>query len=128
ILWMQADAAAALPLALLQLEKDSALVFFGGREWTLPWAELAQRWRGEALLPLPVPPAELPLAAGASGQLVAWLDDQLYRHYHQDRPRWLSDRIDDSARLGDVAPRAAWLSAHYLGLRAAPGRPTLDAP
>jgi len=117
---------APLSVALLQLQGDNALVSFGGREWTLPWKELAAYWSGTLALPLPAPIGSLPLKPGDHDALAGWLDDQLYRHYHQNRSRWLIDTHDDSARLGDVAPRAAWLSSFYLGLHAAPRRETFD--
>lgn len=115
-----------LALALLQIDGDNALVHFAGRDWTLPWAEIAQHWSGALNLPLPVPVSQLPIEAGARGTLVGWLDDQLYRRYHQNRPRWIADPVDDSARLGDAAPKAAWLASFYLGLHAAPRREILD--
>jgi general secretion pathway protein A len=128
VLWLRAADADDQPLALalLQLDGDSALVHFAGRDWTLPWAELAGRWRGEVSLPLPVPVTQLPLVAGANDALVGWLDDQLYRRYHQNRPRWIADPVDDSARLGDTAQRAAWLASFYLGLHAAPRNNAFD--
>ncbi|MET0379156.1 MAG: AAA family ATPase [Spongiibacteraceae bacterium] len=128
ILFLRDEAAndQLLALALLQFDGDNALVHFAGRDWTLPWAEIAQRWNGSLNLPLPAPVSQLPIEAGARGALVGWLDDQLYRRYHQNRPRWIADPVDDSARLGDAAPKAAWLASFYLGLHAAPRRETLD--
>lgn len=113
-------------LALLHIAGADALVHFSGRDWTLPWSELAAHWQGVALLPLPAPAEHLPLQPGARDVLVGWLDEQLYRRYHQNRRRWVVSAVDDSARLGDVAPKAAWLTSFYLGLHPAPRQEVFD--
>lgn len=115
-------------LALLQITGSDVLVKFSGRDWTLPWSELAGHWQGVVLLPLPAPAEHLPLQPGTRDILAGWLDEQLYRRYHQNRLRWVASTVDDSARLGDVAPKAAWLTSFYLGLHPAPRQAVFDGP
>lgn len=117
VLRLQDGAAAEPRFAVLQhVGSDGAQVYFGGREWRIPWPELLAQWRGEALLLVAAPVEQLPLQPGASGALVAWLDERLYRHFHRDEPRWLRENHDRSDALIDGVAKQAWLASHYLAL------------
>lgn len=107
-------------VVLRQLQGDAAHIEFGQREWQVPWRDLAALWQGELLLLTPAPVGVLPLRLGASDPLVAWLDEQLYRHFHRNQPRWQREVYDRSAELTDSLPKQAWLASHYLALREQP--------
>jgi general secretion pathway protein A len=127
LLWLTDGAGGSVPVALLALNGGDALVFFAGREWSIAWNELEMQWTGRLSVPLPAPVRALPLAPGAHDTLVGWVDERLYRHYHQNRPRWIADTIDDSKRFDDAAPKAAWLASTWLSLHAAAPQEVFDA-
>lgn len=103
-----------------QLQGDTAHIEFNQREWQVPWSELAAVWQGDMLLLTSAPIGSLPLRLGATDPLVAWLDEQLYRHYHRNQPRWQREVYDRSAEFTDSLPKQAWLTSHYLALREQP--------
>lgn len=111
---------------LKQLQGDVALLHFEQRDWQLPWPELADSWRGEALALVEAPTAQLPLKPGDSGALVAWVDEQLRRHFDQHDRRWQRRVYDGSPQLADGA-KAAWLASQYLALQAPPAPRHYDA-
>lgn len=117
VLQLQRAGAQSQFVLLKQLRDNEAVISFAGRDWNIGWSELAQSWRGELLLLVPAPAAQLPLQPGASGDLVAWLDEQLYRHFHRNERRWQRELIDRSDKLEAGAAKQAWLVGHYLGLR-----------
>lgn len=118
---LQASPAAAPQFVVLkQLQDAQARIEFDQREWTVPWTELAAVWRGDILLLTSAPVGALPLRLGASDPLVAWLDEQLYRHFHRNQPRWQREVYDRSPALADSIPKQAWLTSHYLALREQP--------
>jgi general secretion pathway protein A len=127
MLWLMDAAGSEVPVALLALHNGDALVHFAGREWSIGWGELEARWGGRISVPLPAPVRDLPLKPGVRDALVGWVDERLYRHYHQNRPRWIAATIDDSARFDDAAPKAAWLASSYLSLHAAAPQTLFDA-
>lgn len=118
---VQASQTAASQFVVVkQLQGDVARIEFGQREWQVPWRDLAALWQGDVLLLTSAPISALPLRLGASDPLVAWLDEQLYRHFHRNQPRWQREVYDRSAELTDSLPKQAWLTRHYLALREQP--------
>ncbi len=115
-------------VVLKQLEGEGARIEFNRREWVVRWSELAKLWRGDVLMLVPAPIANLPLQAGASGELVSWFDAQLYRHQHANERRWQRTARDSSDKLGtDGISSQTWLASHYLGLHEAPAKIQYDA-
>ncbi len=114
-------------VVLKELLSTQARIEVGEREWSVPWTELAKSWRGDALLLTPAPVGPLPLQLGASDPLVAWLDEQLYRHFHRNQPRWQREVYDRSATLVESIPKQAWLASHYLALHEQRAASTYDA-
>jgi len=115
-------------VVLKRLEQDRARIGVGDRDWEVRWTDLARQWRGDALLLVAVPVEQLPLQPGASGPLVAWLDERLYRYFHNNEPRWQRETSDHSDRLQDGAAKSAWLLSHHLALRQQEAGNTYDAP
>jgi len=114
-------------VVLKQLLPTHARIEFDRREWNVPWSELATLWQGEVLLLTPAPVGSLPLRLGVTDPLVAWFDEQLYRHFHRNQPRWQREVYDSSAALTDSIPKQAWLIRHYLSLREQPATATYGA-
>ncbi len=115
-------------VVLKRLEGDSARIEFNRREWRVSWPDLASLWRGQVLMLVPAPAvAQLPLQAGASGDLVAWFDSQLYRYRHANDRRWQRTVHDGSDKIGEGVSKQAWLASHYLALREAPAKNQYDA-
>lgn len=128
ILALQNEAGAPRYVVLTQMQADRARIRFGGRDWDVPWSELAQRWQGDVLLLVPAPVALLPLQPGATDTLVAWFDARLYQHFHRNEWRWQREVYDRSEQLADDASKSAWLISHYLALREQPPTTVYDAP
>jgi general secretion pathway protein A len=118
--------AAAQFVVLKQLQQAQARIEFDRREWNVPWSELEKLWQGELLLLTPAPIGLLPLQLGATDPLVGWLDEQLYRHFHRNQPRWQREVYDRSTELADSIPKQAWLVSHYLALREQPAATTYN--
>lgn len=114
-------------VVLKRLQNTQAQIDFAGGSWQVAWSDIAKWWRGDALLLVPAPIAQLPLQPGASGDLVAWFDEQLYRHFHRNERRWLREVYDSSDKLTDGAAKQAWLASHYLALQQAPAAEVYDA-
>jgi murein L,D-transpeptidase YcbB/YkuD len=123
----RSTAAAPQFVVLKQLQQEHARVEFDRREWNVPWSELKALWQGDVLLLTPAPVGLLPLQLGATDPLVGWLDEQLYRHFHRNQPRWQREVYDRSTELVDSAPKQAWLVSHYLALREQAPATTFDA-
>lgn len=115
-------------VVLKRLQPGGAQIAVGQRDWTVPWPQLAEQWRGEAVLLVAAPIEQLPLQPGATGPLVEWLDERLYRHFHHNEPRWQRAVYDHSDRLREGAPKHAWLLSHYLALHVQPAGRIYDAP
>jgi general secretion pathway protein A len=126
---LRLQAPGALPrfAVLRQLRDGQARIEFAQREWKVRWDDLAQLWQGDILLLTSAPIGALPLQPGASDPLVGWFEEQLYRHNHQNQPRWQREVYDRSAELVDSVPRQAWLARHYLALREQPATTTYGA-
>jgi general secretion pathway protein A len=114
-------------VVLKQLQDGVARIEFDQRDWNVSWDDLAQAWQGDILLLTSAPIGALPLQPGASDPLVAWFDEQLYRHFHHNQPRWQREVYDRSAELVDSLPKQAWLTRHYLALREQPATTTYSA-
>jgi general secretion pathway protein A len=127
VMVLEADTAAPRYVVLKQIREKRAQVWFDGRDWDLLWSELAQLWRGDALLLVTAPVAQLPLQPGASDALIAWFDVQLFRHFHRGERRWQREIYARSEQLADNAPKSAWLASHYLALREQPATRIYDA-
>lgn len=123
----RADNSAPQFVVLKQLEGENARIEFNRREWLVSWLDLAKLWRGQVLMFVPAPIAQLPLRAGASGDLVAWFDMQLYRYQHVNERRWQRAVHDSSKTISEGVSRQAWLASHYLALREAPAKTQYDA-
>jgi general secretion pathway protein A len=121
---LQTAATTAQFVVLKHLSQDQARIEFDQREWTVPWSELARLWQGELFLLTPAPVGSLPLRLGATDPLVAWLDEQLYRHFHRNQPRWQREIYDRSTALSESIPKQAWLTSHYLALHEQPATAT----
>ncbi|HEY3699939.1 MAG TPA: AAA family ATPase [Spongiibacteraceae bacterium] len=123
----RSDSAALQFVVLKRLQSSQAQIDFAGGSWQVAWADIAKWWRGDVLLLVPAPIAQLPLQPGASGDLIAWFDEQLYRHFHRNERRWLREVYDSSDKLTDGAAKQAWLASHYLALQQAPAAEVYDA-
>lgn len=114
-------------VVLKKLDGARASIDFDGSDRQVAWSDLAKLWRGQALLLVPAPIAQLPLQPGASGDLVAWFDARLYTYFHPNERRWERAVYDSSIKLSDGAAKSAWLAHHYLALREAPASDVYDA-
>jgi general secretion pathway protein A len=114
-------------VVLKQLQDGRARIEFDRRDWDVRWDDLAQAWQGDILLLTSAPIGALPLQPGASDPLVGWFDEQLYRHFHHNQPRWQRETYDRSTELVDSVPKQAWLARHYLALREQPATTTYGA-
>lgn len=112
---------------LKQLDDERASIEFNRKEWVVNWSDIEKLWRGDVLMLVPAPVTQLPLQAGASGDLVAWFDNELYRYQHANERRWQRAVHDGSDKISEGASRQAWLASHYLALREAPAKSNYDA-
>jgi general secretion pathway protein A len=126
VLRLQASGIGAQFVVMKQLRDGHALIEFDGREWRVPWRDLARLWQGDILLLTTAPIGTLPLQPGASDPLVGWFDEQLYRHFHHNQPRWQREVYDRTAELAESIPKQAWLTRHYLALREQPSSTIYD--
>ncbi|MFT3931244.1 MAG: AAA family ATPase [Spongiibacteraceae bacterium] len=122
-----AENAAPQFIVLKQLDDARARIEFNRKEWLISWSEIEKLWRGDVLMLVPAPVAQLPLQAGASGDLVAWFDNALYRYQHANERRWERVAHNGSDKLSDGVSKQAWLASHYLALREAPAKSNYDA-
>ncbi len=128
VLQMQrADNMTAQFVVLKHIDGERAQIDFDGGDWSVAWSDIAKFWRGQVFLLAPIPIAQLPLQPGASGELVAWFDTQLYRYFHPHERRWQRTVYDSSGKLADGAAKQAWLASHFLALREAPASEVYDA-
>lgn len=72
---------------IIGLGEENALLLKGGTEFTVPWTDIAEMWKGELIYAWHRPEGfESPLAAGQRGSAVNWLAEQFAALDQQKAP------------------------------------------